>query len=116
MTVIAGQVAQLLASEREWQPAVLSLRDYLVQENRLTLLILLSVVVFVLLIACANLAGLFLTRGIGRRHELALRASLGAGRGRLLQQLLLESLALGMAAGGLGLIAGAFASRAFVIL
>jgi putative ABC transport system permease protein len=116
MAVIAAQVAEEHVSEREWRPAVLNFRDYLVEENRLALLVLLSAVVFVLLIACANVAGLLLTRGIGRRHELALRASLGAGRGRLVQQLLVENVTLAILGGTLGLIIGAFASRALVWL
>jgi putative ABC transport system permease protein len=116
MAVIADQVGRQDPIERDWGVAVLSLRDYLVQDNRLVLLILLCIVAFVLLIACANLAGLLLTRGIGRRHELSLRASLGAGRGRLIQQLLIESVALAAMGGVLGMLVGTVASRALVVL
>jgi putative ABC transport system permease protein len=116
MAVLAEQVGRQDPSEKDWGVVVLSLRDYLVRDNRMILLILLGVVAFVLLIACANLAGLLLTRGIGRRSELALRASLGASRGRIVQQLVIESLALSAMGGALGLLLGSWASHALVFL
>ncbi|MCL4850324.1 MAG: ABC transporter permease [Bryobacteraceae bacterium] len=116
MQVLAAEVGRQDPIEKDWGVVVLSLRDYFVRDNRVVLFVLLGVVVLVLLIACANLAGLLLTRGIGRRNELALRASLGAGRGRLLQQLLIESLVLSAMGGALGLLLGSLASRALVIL
>jgi predicted permease len=116
MTVLADQVGREDPIERNWGVVVLSLRDYLVRDNRMVLLLLLGVVAFVLLIACANLAGLLLARGIDRQSELALRASLGATRGRLVQQLLIESVALSAMAGALGLLLGSWASRALLSL
>jgi putative ABC transport system permease protein len=116
LAVIAEQTATQNRLDIGWDVSVLPLHDYLVKDNRLTLLVLSAVVVFVLMIACANLAGLLLTRGAGRRGELALRASLGAGRGRLIQQLLVESLVLSAAGGALGLLLGVWASRALVFL
>ena len=114
--VIANQVSRQYPSDKGWETTVVTLREYLVQDSRRILFLLLGVVGMVLLIACANLAGLLLARGVGRQNELALRASLGASRGRLIQQLLVESLALATMGGALGLVLGVWASRVLVFL
>ena len=116
MAVLAAQVAREDRGERDFGVVVLGLRDYLVHENRPILLILAGVVGFVLLIGCANLASLLLTRGVGRQSELAVRAAMGAGRWRIVQQLGVESLVLSLIGGVLGLFAGWAGSRALVVL
>jgi putative ABC transport system permease protein len=84
------------------------LADSLVSDVRAGLLVLLGAVACVLLIACANVAGLMLARGMARRRELAVRASLGASRWQLARQLMIESLVLAVVGGAAGLVLAAW--------
>jgi len=104
MGAIGRRVAETYPNERRGQGIKLdAITAYVAADSRDTALVLLGAVAFVLLIACANVANLLLSQGAARRREIAIRVAIGASRGRIIRQLLLESALLGMASAVAGI-------------
>jgi putative ABC transport system permease protein len=118
LAVIADQfrVAHSDIMDKSETVDVVPLRVAIGGEVRFALLILAGAVAFVLLIACGNVAGLLLARATGRQREIAIRTAVGASRGRIVRQLLTESVLLGLAGGVAGLMLGSTGVRMLLAL
>ena len=117
MEGITRRLADEYREDKNWDGATITpLHQAIVGNVRTALLVLLGAVAFVLLMACVNVASLLLARAGTRQQEISIRAALGAGRGRIVRQLLTESIVLALAGGLIGLVVAFFGTRLLLVL
>ena len=116
MNVIAQQLEEQHPEDKDWRISLVPLRDEIVGGAQTMLLILFGAAGFVLLIACVNIANLLLATATVRQKEIAVRTALGAGRLRLVRQMLTESLLIAVAGGVAGLLVARWGIEALVAL
>lgn len=114
MNEITGRLAKAYPENADWGAQVGSMRAELLDQAGDELLVFAAAALILLLVACANVAGFLLVRGIGRSREIAIRVALGAGRTRVVRLLLAESLLLSGLSGGLGVLLAAWLLRAAI--
>jgi len=117
MAAITQRLAGEYREDRNWDGATIApLHEAIVGNVRTALLVLLGAVAFVLLMACVNVASLLLARAGTRQQEISIRAALGAGRSRIVRQLLTESIVLALAGGLVGLVVAFFGTQLLLVL
>ena len=116
MDQVSVRLEQTYPDLKGWRAQMASLRAKVSGDSRTTLIVLMVAVVFVLLIACANVANLLLARGAGRAREFAVRNALGASQRRIVRQLLTESLVISLAGGALGVLLASFGCKGLAAL
>ena len=114
LALIGGRADEAQAFFKDWTVKVVEPGQGFGGQEHRPLLVMMGAVALVLLVACANVANLVIVRAAGRRREIAIRAALGAGHGRLFQQLFVESLVLALLGGAAGLLAAMWAVDAIV--